>query len=122
MKSAQEIARLVETVTTRNQRRDSNIHKVVAIRNGDYESVAPGLFNNADFDKPLIANMVDTAARDIAESFAPLPHLSCQAAILSSDANTARQELRTAIVNGYVQDCRLQDQEIGGADRYNSFG
>jgi hypothetical protein len=122
LKTAEEIVQLVQQVRARNAQRDLNIRKVIAIRKGDYEAVAPGLFNNADFDKPLVANMVDSCARDLAESFASLPHVSCQSAILASNAEDGRQELRTAIANGYIQESRLQDQEYDGADKFSSFG
>lgn len=122
MRSAQDIAERVRLIRTRNAKRDQDYMKLVAIRNGDYETVAPGLFNTSDFDKPLVANLIDTTARDIAEVMAPLPAINCQSASLSSDADTRRQDLRAAIANGYVQNSRLQDQMFEGADRYGSFG
>src|SRR5689334_16937863 len=96
--------------------------KLIAIRKGDYESVAPGMFNTAEFDKPLVANLIDTTARDIAEVMAPLPSFNCTSANLSNDADQKRQDLRAAIANSYVQSSRLQDQMFEGADRYGSFG
>lgn len=96
--------------------------KVIAIRKGDYETVAPGLFNTAEFDRPLVANLIDTTARDIAEVMAPLPSFNCSSASLSSEADQRRQDLRGAIANSYVQNSRLQDQMFEGADRYGSFG
>lgn len=96
--------------------------KLIAIRNGDYDRVAPGLFNSSEFDKPLVANLIDTTARDIAEVMAPLPGVKCQSLSLASEADKKRQDLREAIANGYIQNSRLQDQMFGGADRYGSFG
>lgn len=119
---AQGVANRVQLVRSRNTARDSDYRKIIAIRRGDYESVAPGLFNTSEFDKPLVANLIDTTARDIAEVMAPLPSINCQPASLSSDADQKRQDLRGAIANSYVQNSRLQDQMFGGADRYGSFG
>jgi hypothetical protein len=122
MLDAKKIAGRVEAVRLKNAYRDMANAKLIAIRRGDYEAVAPGLFNTADFDRPLIANLIDTTARDLAEVFAPLPSIACQSASLSSDSDSKRQDKRSAIANYYVQNSRLQDQMFGGADRFGSFG
>jgi hypothetical protein len=122
MQDAKKIADRVQLVRMRHAARDKDYRNIVAIRRGDYEAVAPGLFNTSEFDKPLVANLIDTTARDIAEVMAPLPAINCQSASLSSEADAKRQDLRAAIANGYVQNCRLQDQMFGGADRYGTFG
>jgi hypothetical protein len=95
--------------------------KLIAIRDGDYDMVAPGLFSD-EFDKPLVANLIDTTARDLAEVMAPMPVVSCQSASMSKEADVQRQDKRSAIANSYVQASRLQDQRFGGADRFGSFG
>jgi hypothetical protein len=112
----------VQLIRSRNAARDQDYMKVIAIRKGDYETVAPGLFPTHEFDKPLVANLIDTTARDIAEVMAPLPAVNCSSASLSNATDTTRQDLRAAIANSYVQMSRLQDQMFGGADRYGSFG
>lgn len=121
MADAQYIRSRVEMVKARHAARDRDYHKLIAIRAGDYEKVAPGLFP-AEFDKPLVANLIDTTARDISEVMAPLPAINCQSAAMASEADQKRQDLREGIANGYVQYSRLQDQMFGGADRYGSFG
>lgn len=122
MRDAKQIAEHVRLIRTKNAARDQDYMKVVAIRKGDYESVAPGLFNTKDFDKPLVANLIDTTARDIAEVMAPLPSFNCNAGSASSEAERKRQDTRGAIANSYVQYSRLQDQAYEGADRYGTFG
>lgn len=122
MRDAKQIAEHVRLIRTKNAARDEDYMKVVAIRKGDYESVAPGLFNTKDFDKPLVANLIDTTARDIAEVMAPLPSFNCNAGAAASEAERRRQDVRGAVANSYVQYSRLQDQCYEGADRYGSFG
>jgi hypothetical protein len=116
------IAGRVQLAKTRNSMRDRDYETLIAIRRGDYESVAPGLFNTSEFDKPLVANLIDTTARDLAEVFAPLPAVTCQSASLSNEKDQKRQDMRSAIANSYIQNSRLQDQAFGGCDRYGSFG
>lgn len=122
MDNARDIANRVQLARTRNAARDRGYGQLIAIRRGDYESVAPGLFNTSEFDKPLVANLIDTTARDIAEVMAPLPAVNVQPASLSNESDQGRSDLRSAIANCYVQNSRLQDQMFGGADRYGSFG
>lgn len=121
MVDAQYVAGRVRMARTHNQERDRNQLRIKAIRRGDYDTVAPGLFSK-EFPKPLVANLVDTTARDIAEVMAPLPAFNCQSASLSNESDQRRQDKRSAIANYYVQNSRLQSQQYGGADRYNSFG
>lgn len=106
---------------TRNTKRDANYMKLIAIRDGDYDVVAPGLFSD-EFDKPLVANLIETTARDLAEMMAPLPSVNCPPATMAKDSVVAREDKRSAIANSYVQSSRLQDQMYGGADRFGSFG
>jgi hypothetical protein len=96
--------------------------KLIAIRRGDYDAVAPGLLSKEISDKALVANLIDTTARDIAEVMAPLPAFECAPANLANKADKDRQQLRAYVANGYVQHSRLQDQMFEGADRYGSFG
>lgn len=122
MDDAKSIASRVQLARTRNAKRDRGYGQLIAIRRGDYESVAPGLFNTSEFDKPLVANLIDTTARDIAEVMAPLPAVNVEPASLSNESDQKRSDLRAAIANCYVQNSRLQDQMFGGTDRYGSFG
>lgn len=121
MLDAQAIANRVQYVRTRYAARDADHARLIAVRDGNYDALIPGVLTD-EFPKPLIANLVDTTARDIAEVMAPLPAFTCQSASLSSESDQKRQDLRGAIANSYVQNSRLQDQMFAGADRYGSFG
>lgn len=122
MADAKTIAGRVRMQRTRCHERDNDHKRIIAMRKGKYEEVAPGLFNTSEFAQPLVSNLIDTTARDVAEVMAPLPTFNCQSASLSSEADQNRQDRRAAIANGYVQNSRLQNQMFGGADRYASFG
>lgn len=122
MKDAKRIASRVEVLRKRNIDRDANYMKLIAIRDGDYERLVPGLFDDSELDRPLVANLVDTAARDISEVMAPLPTANCAPSSLSKQAERDRSETRSGIANAYIQNSRLQDQMFSGTDRYVSFG
>lgn len=122
MLSAQQVRDRVQYMRMRSTQRDRENSQLIAIRKGDYEAVAPGLFNTSEFDEPLVANLIDTTARDIAEVMAPLPSVDVQPLSLDKAKEQERADLRQAIANSYIQYSRLQDQMFAGADRYNSWG
>lgn len=101
--------------------RDAAHRDIFAVRNGHIEEVFPGMFSE-DFPKPIIANFVDTAARDVAESLAPLPTLNASATNMVSDKARERADKLTKGVAYYVQHSRLQTQMYQGADYYVSYG
>lgn len=122
MVDAKYIAARVNAAKQHYLKRDKNHLDVIAIRRGDYDSVAPGLFNVDAFPRPLIANLIDTTARDVAEVMAPLPSFNCQALSLSNESDNKRADKREAIANSYVQGSNLQSQMYAGCDRFGTFG
>ena len=75
-----------------------------------------------DYPKPLVANFIDVAARDLAEAMAPLPSFNCSAANMVSDAARKAADTRTRIANFYAAVSELQLQMYEGADWYNTYG
>ena len=116
-----QIAAKVERLRQRSVRRDSRMRDVLRVRQGDISGVFPGAFSD-DYPKPLIANFIDVAARDLAEAMAPLPAFNCSATNISSDAQRKAADTRTRIANFYVTNSDLQLQMYKGADWYNTFG
>lgn len=116
-----QIAAKVERLRQRSVRRDSRMRDVLRVRQGDISGVFPGAFSD-DYPKPLIANFIDVAARDLAEAMAPLPAFNCSATNISSDTQRKAADIRTRIANFYVSNSDLQLQMYKGADWYNTFG
>jgi hypothetical protein len=116
--------KVVDYVTALKSRyadRDARHKDVAAIRDGDYDSVAPGIFP-PEFPRAMVANLIDTAARDIAELMAPMPGVSCASVSMTSDTAKRFAEKRGRIANGYVQRSRLATTRYEGTDRHNTFG
>jgi hypothetical protein len=101
--------------------RDSRMRDVMQVRQGDISKVFPGMFAE-DYPRPLIANMIEVAARDIAETQAPLPSFNCSASNISSDIQRKYADTRTHIAEHYVAFSDLQLQMYEGADWYNTYG
>lgn len=101
--------------------RDKKMARVTAVRNGDISSLAPGLFPEA-WPKPVVANFVDIAARDLAEVIAPLPAVNCNPSDVVDDNSRTRANKRTKIANYYMEASRLATTMYTGADSYLTYG
>lgn len=102
--------------------RDGKMQQVLAVRQGRMRDVYPDLFPDGPFDQGIVANMVDVAARDLAEVLAPLPAFNCSSAKMVSDAAREFAEKRTRIVNGYLSYSDVQRQMYNATDRYFTYG
>lgn len=101
--------------------RDQRWADVLEVRKGNINKVFPGLFPD-DYPKPMVANFIDVAARDVAEVIAPLPAFNCSVTNQVSDRARSRADKRTMIASAYRDHSRLQTQMFTGADRYITFG
>ena len=116
-----EIAEKVNKLRQQYHMRDSRWADIAAIREGNINRVFPGLFPD-DYPKPMVANFIDVAARDIAEVIAPLPAFNCMTTDTVSDRARKRSDTRTMIAAGYRDTSNLQTLMYSGADRYITFG
>lgn len=119
--SIAEINRKVKTLEQRYAERDSRMYDVQAIRNGNAADVFPHLFPR-NWPKPVIANFVDVAARDLAEVIAPLPSFNCNSGQMVTESAKKRASKRTKIAHYYVQHSELARQMPTGADQYLTYG
>ena len=91
------------------------------IRRGNFEAVAPGSFSE-DFPAPIIANRIDTMARDMAAVLTPLPTISCAPSSTLRENAKKFADRRTKIAHHYVESSFLQAQMPDGADSYHCYG
>ena len=115
------IASKVDSLKRHYHNRDARMNDILAVRRGQINTVYPDFFPEG-FSKPMIANFVDVAARDMAEILAPLPSFNCIPMSVNSDAEKRRVDKRTMIINNYVQFSNLQTQMYTGADWYLTYG
>ncbi|MFY9325094.1 MAG: hypothetical protein WAO29_01370 [Candidatus Nanopelagicales bacterium] len=120
-RSIEEITYAYQQLKQRYRNRDSRWSDVLEVRKGNINNVFPGLFP-AEYPKPMVANFIDVAARDIAEVIAPLPAINCSSSNAVSDRARAKADKRTMIAAGYRDQSHLQTQMFTGADRYITFG
>lgn len=116
-----QIATKVEALKRRNANRDARMGDVLEVRRGNLVNVFPEMFPEGA-TKAMVANFVDVAARDVSEVLAPLPSFNCTTTNTNSDRAKKAADIRTLIVNNYVQSSRLQTQMYTGADWYGTYG
>ena len=75
-----------------------------------------------EYPKPLIANLIDVSARDLAEAMAPLPSFNCSASNMVSDAARKAADMRARVANYYIDESDVQIQMYTGADWFNTYG
>ena len=110
-------------IKERHVYRDADMSRVKSIREGRFSEVSPELFPEAGpFQKPLVANMIDVAARDLAGMLAPLPTFSCTSVNMISEKNKQHAATKTRIAGGYVANSDLQTQMESSADKYLTYG
>ena len=119
--SIEEVSERVRKLRQHNHLRDSRWADLMAIRQGNIDSVFPGMFSE-DFPKPMVSNFIDVAARDISEVIAPLPTFACMTTDISSDKAREKADKRSMIAAGYRDTCSLQTKMYSGADYYITFG
>ncbi len=121
MYSINEIAERVDVLKRRYAERDARMADVLAVRKGDLSGVAPEFFPEG-IDKPMIANFVEVAARDMAEVIAPLPSFNCNPSNTLTESAKKFADTRTLIANNYIQYSNLETQMYTGADWYLTYG
>jgi hypothetical protein len=121
MLTIRDIAAKVSRLQTQYAQRDGRMRDVLSVRQGDISKVYPAMFSE-EYSKPLVANIIDVSARDLAEAMAPLPSFNCSASNMVSDSARKAADLRGRIANYYVDRSELGVQMYTGADWYNTYG
>ena len=102
--------------------RDTRMEQALLVRKGRMRDVFPDLFPDGPFENPIVANMVDIAARDLSEVIAPLPAFNCNSPTMVSEKERKKADKREEIVNGIIDFSDIQTQMFTAADRYVSYG
>ena len=121
MLSTKEVIAKVARLQTKYAKRDQRMRDVLSVRQGDIARVFPAMFSE-DYPKPLVANFIDVAAKDLAEAMAPMPSFNCSATNMVSDSARKAADTRTRIANHYISASELQIQMYLGADWFNTYG
>ncbi|MFG3509645.1 hypothetical protein ACGF5F_29555 [Streptomyces sp. NPDC047821] len=121
MADIQQIARRVEALRRDAQERDARHQTVYDARAQKMNNIAPGSLPDA-WPRPIVANALDTAARQLAENLAPLPSINCATGVMTSERSKRYVAKKTKIAYAYVADSKLRRHMPTGCDWYLTYG
>lgn len=122
MASLENIFNRVEALRRAAADRDQRHRDVHDVRSGDIDTVIPGSMPEA-WPKPIVANLIDTSARDLAEVMGTMPSVNCSTGILTTDKAKKFSSKKTKISNYYIQSSRLNaGKQVELADYYTTYG
>ena len=115
------VAKRVEALRKFHNDRDARHMMVYDVRTGKIDNVMPGTMPDI-WPKPIVANAIDVAARQMAENLAPLPAINCATGVVSSERKRKFVAKRTKIAHWYVDSSQLKANMPHGCDWYLSYG
>lgn len=112
----------VEALRRASSERDQRHRDVHDVRSGDIDTVIPGSMPEA-WPKPIVANLIDTSARDLAEVMGTMPSVNSTTGIITTDKAKKFGGKKTKIANYYMQSSGLNaGKQVELADHYTTYG
>ncbi|MGW2513646.1 hypothetical protein ACWC0A_30480 [Streptomyces scopuliridis] len=121
MADISKISRRVEALRRDATERDQRHQTVFDARSQKLDNIAPGSMPDA-WPRPITANAIDTAARQLAENLAPLPSINCSTGVMSSERAKKFVARKTKVAYSYVIDSNLKSKMPTGCDWYLTYG
>lgn len=120
--SLEQIFSRVESLRRAAADRDQRHRDVHDVRSGDIDTVIPGSMPDA-WPKPIVANLVDTSARDMAETMGVMPSVNCSTSIMTTNKAKQFNSKKTKIANWYLIESGLYSgKQIIASDHYLTYG
>ncbi|MEW2498358.1 hypothetical protein AB0942_33225 [Streptomyces nodosus] len=116
-----QIAPKVEALRRDAIERDQRHQTVHDARAQKIDNIAPGSMPDA-WPRPITANVIDTAARQLAENLAPLPSINCATGVMSSERSKKFVAKKTKVAYSYIIDSNLKARMPEGCDWYLMYG
>ena len=116
-----DLAGIYAELKSRNTERDNRHKDVSNARRGNVHAVMPGVFPTS-WPKPIVANVIDTTAKDLARVLARMPAVDCSTGNATSEKAKQFAAKRTKVALHYIDKSRLKKQLYVGADWYFTFG
>lgn len=115
------VAKRVEALRRFYIERDSRHMTVYDVRTGKIDNIMPGTMPDI-WPKPIVANAIDIAARQMAENLAPLPAINCANGVVTSDRQRKYVAKKTKVAHHYVDHSNLRSKMTQGCDWYLMYG
>lgn len=118
----EQVTAKVEGLRRAATERDERHKDVRDARASKIDAISPGSMPDA-WPKPIVANAIDVAARDLAESMGSMPSINCSSGVLTTDKAKKFSGKRTKIANHYVQYSQLDSGHmVEFCDHYSTYG
>lgn len=112
----------VESLRRAAADRDQRHRDVHDVRSGDIDTVIPGSMPDA-WPKPIVANLVDTSARDMAETMGVMPSVNCATSGMTTQKARNFATRKTKIAAWYLIESGLYSgKQIQASDHYLTYG
>src|SRR5258707_7102171 len=115
------VAKRLEALRRFYAERDARHMTVYDVRTGKIDNVMPGTMPDI-WPKPIVANAIDIAARQMAENLAPLPAINCANGVVTSDKQRKYVAKKTKVAHHYVDHSQLRAKMTQGCDWYLMYG
>lgn len=117
-----QIHSLVDSLRRANAERDQRQKDVRDVRSGEIDTVVPGSMPEA-WPRPIVANMIDVTARDIAEVMGVMPAINCTNSVMTSNRAKKFSSKRTKIAYHYTHASKLESgKQVEFCDHYSTYG
>lgn len=117
-----ELVHAFEQLKARNAERDKRMREVAMVRAGNADQVFKGLFPEGTWSRPIVANLIDVVARDVAEQAGVLPTITAAGDSSLDDTQRTKADKRTKIANYYAASSKLGIELLRGADQLGTYG
>ena len=121
MADIQKITRRVDALRRDAQERDARHQTVYDARSQKLDNIMPGSMPDA-WPRPIVANAIDGAARQLAENLAPLPSINCAPGVVTSERQKKSVAKKTKIAYSYIIESKLKAKMPTGCDWYLMYG
>lgn len=112
----------VESLRRAAADRDQRHRDVHDVRSGDIDTVIPGSMPEA-WPKPIVANLVDTSARDMAETMGVMPSVNCSTSTMTTQKARNFSTKKTKVAAWYLIESRLYaGKQVMACDHYLTYG
>lgn len=122
MRTPDQIHSLVDSLRRSHAEKDERQRNVRDVRSGEIDTVVPGSMPDA-WPRPIVANLIDTTARDIAEVMGAMPAINCANSVMTSERAKKFSSKRTKIAHHYIGASRLEAGKlVEFCDHYSTYG
>ena len=111
-----------DALKKRHSERDERMRELALVRTGQADQVFAGLFPEGTWSRPIVANLIDVAAKDMSEQVGVLPTLTATGDTSLEESSRTNADKRTKIANYLVAESGLGSENIAAADRFVSYG